>query len=128
MLIFAEEQITMATLSEKFPKIAAEWDYELNGEITPENISSGSKMTVYWRCPTCGQSYPMRICNRTAPSKQKITDLCPICRGQRIIPGYNSLKAKFPEIVEKEWDYEKNSVDPDTIAPHTNKSYYWKCL
>lgn len=118
----------MATLSEKFPNLAAEWDHEKNGALTPNNVTPGSHLTVFWRCHICGQSYPMRISNRTAPSKQKLTDKCPVCRGQRIIPGLNSLKAKFPDLVEKEWDYEMNDVDPDTIAPHTNKSYFWKCL
>lgn len=118
----------MNTLADKFPDLAKEWDNERNGDLSPDKVTYGSRLTVYWRCPTCGQSYPMRISNRTAPSKQKSSDKCPVCRGQIIIPGYNSLKAKFPAIVEQEWDYDKNDVDPNTIAPHTNKSYYWKCL
>lgn len=118
----------MATLAEKHPEIAAEWDYEKNQGLTPEMVSSGLHKKVFWKCPNCGQSYESMICNRTSPSRQKSTGKCPVCLGRVIVPGYNSLKAKFPEIVEREWDYELNDVDPDTIAPHTNKSYYWKCL
>lgn len=118
----------MASIAEKFPNIASEWDYEKNGNLTPDKVPVGSHKDAYWICPTCGQSYKSRICNRTAPSRQKKTSLCPICLGRTIIPGFNSLKAKFPNLVDKEWDYDLNNVDPDTIAPHTNKSFFWKCL
>lgn len=117
----------MTSLLDKYPDLALEWDCEKNGDITPNSIPSGSHLLAYWSCPTCGRSYQMRICNRTAPSKHKKTQTCPICLGRVIIPGYNSLQAKYPDIVKNEWDYELNDVDPDTIAPHTNKSYYWKC-
>lgn len=113
----------------KYPNIANEWDFEKNGNLTPENVTYGSHLDVYWICPICHQSYKKKICNRTAPSKQQtINNKCPVCLGRVIIPGFNSLKAKFPEIVSREWDFEKNKVDPDTIPPHQNKpKYWWKC-
>ena len=113
-------------LSVNFPELAKEWDYEKNSPLKPEDVTIGSHKVVYWICPVCKLSYPAKICNRTAPSKRKKTNKCPICLGHIIIPGYNSLKAKFPQVVSDEWDYERNSVDPDTIAPHQNKNYWWK--
>lgn len=119
----------MESLETKFPNLAVEWDYEKNGNLSPSSVTPGSRLKVYWKCSICGRSYAMRVSNRTAPSKQnKKTKQCPICRGQIIIPGYNSLEAKYPDIVKNEWDFELNEIDPDTIAPHTNKAYYWKCL
>ena len=116
------------TLLEAFPDLAQQWDYEKNGSLTPNTISAGSHKEVYWICPICHQSYKKKVCNRTCPSKRKIeSPKCPVCLGRIIIPGFNSLKAKFREIVDREWDYEKNDVDPDTVAPHTNKKYWWKC-
>ena len=114
-------------LLDKFPEIAKEWDYEKNEPLRPEDISFGSNKNVYWICPICKQSYLSKISNRTAPSRNKQTKKCPICQGKIIIPDYNSLKAKYPDIVEDEWDYDKNEVDPSIIAPHSNKSYWWKC-
>lgn len=114
-------------LSVHFPELAKEWDYEKNYPLKPEDVTIGSNKIVYWICPICKLSYPAKICNRTAPSKRKKTNKCPICLGHIIIPGYNSLKAKFPQVVSDEWDYERNSIDPDTIAPHQNKKYWWKC-
>lgn len=69
----------------------------------------------------------MRVCNRTAPSRAKTTNKCPICLGRIVIPGFNSLKAKFSEMIENDWDYELNTIDPDTIPPHSNKKYSWHC-
>ena len=118
----------MKTLADRYPSIAAEWDYERNGDLKPENVTPGQHKNVYWKCPVCGQSYQSLICNRTAPSRKRDGNKCPICLGRTIIPGFNSLMALFPDIVKNEWDYISNRIDPDTIAPHTNKKYYWKCL
>lgn len=117
------------SLKSRFPDLAKEWDYDKNGDLTPENVFPGSHTNVYWICPICKQSYPKKVCNRTAPSKRKTeSKKCPVCLGRYIIPGVNSLKAKFPDIVNNEWDYDKNKIDPDTIPPHKNKPiFWWKC-
>jgi len=118
----------MITLAEKFPDIAAQWNYERNGDLTPDKIHHGSHLKVWWKCPLCHHSYQKRVGNRTAPSKRSVeSDKCPICLGRVIIPGYNSLKARYPEIVAKEWDYERNMLNPDEIAPNTNKKVWWRC-
>jgi DNA-directed RNA polymerase subunit RPC12/RpoP len=52
---------------------------------------------------------------------------CPICRGKRILKGFNDLQTLYPDIAD-EWDYEKNGeLTPDSIFPKTNKKYWWKC-
>lgn len=118
----------MISLAEKFPDIAAQWDYEKNGDLTPDKVSYGSRLKVWWKCPKCGYSYQKIIGNRTAPCKREVeSDKCPICLGRVVISGYNSLKARYPEAIDKEWDYEKNTVDPDSISPCTNKKVWWRC-
>lgn len=118
----------MASLSEVFPDLAKQWDYERNEGLTPDDVSYGSHKKVWWKCPICRHSYQKKIANRTAPAKRKAeSDKCPICLGRVIIPGYNSLKAKYPDIIEKEWDFEKNIIDPDTIPPTYRKKMWWIC-
>lgn len=118
----------MVSLSDAFPELAAQWDYEKNGDLTPNSVSYGSHLKVWWKCSICGHSYQKKIANRTAPSKRKTeSEKCPICLGRMVIPGYNSLQARYTEIVEKEWDFEKNTLDPDTISPHYRKKVWWKC-
>ena len=115
-------------LSVEFPELAAQWDYERNGDLTPDKVTVGSNRIVWWKCDVCGNSYQKKIGNRTSPAKRKTeSKKCPICLGRVIIPGYNSLKARYPDIVEAEWDYERNDIDPDTIASHTNTKVWWIC-
>lgn len=118
----------MASLLETFPDIATQWDYERNKGLTPADVTHGSNKIVWWTCSHCGHSYKKRISNRTAPAKRKTeSEKCPICLGRVIVPGFNSLKAKFPEIIEREWDFEKNTIDPDTIPPTYRKKMWWIC-
>lgn len=118
----------MISLAEKFPDIAAQWDYERNGDLTPNKVSYGSNLIVWWKCSVCGHSYQKRIANRTAPSRRSAeSNKCPICLGRVIIPGFNSLKALHPELLD-EWDFEKNAeIDPDTLPPSYRKNVWWKC-
>ena len=118
----------MITLAEKFPDIAAQWDFERNGDLTPDKIHYGSHLKVWWKCPICNHSYQKRVGNRTAPSKRSVeSDKCPICLGRVIIRGFNSLKAKYPDVIAREWDFEKNTIDPDTIPPTYRKKVWWIC-
>lgn len=103
------------------------WDNQLNA-LLPHKVAIGSHLCVWWHCNKCGYSYEREVQNQVRIYRQRgFTNICPICRGKRIVPEYNSLKACYPDIVEAEWDYEKNSVAPDKIAPHTNKKVWWVC-
>lgn len=64
-------------LSEQFPQLAAEWDYEKNYPLKPADISSGSEEKVFWICPWCGTNYEMRINKRTRRNSS-----CPRCAKQ----------------------------------------------
>ena len=37
-------------LKTKFPQIADEWDYEMNGDFLPEQFLPGSEKSFYWKC------------------------------------------------------------------------------
>lgn len=59
-----------------FPDIAAEWHAELNGELTPDNIVSGSWTRVWWQCPNDStHAYLTRVVNRTSNKQNG----CPTC-------------------------------------------------
>ncbi len=32
----------------------------------------------------------------------------------------------FPDLFQ-EWDYDRNSIDPNTVMPFSNRRYWWKC-
>jgi hypothetical protein len=39
------------SLVELFPKLAAQWNVEGNGVLTPKDVSGSANVKVWWRCP-----------------------------------------------------------------------------
>ena len=105
----------------EYPEIAKEWDYEKNYPIKPEVFSSHSGESVWWKCPTCKQSYDMTVQNRVNGCA------CPYCSGHRVLEGLNDLFSTLPVLME-DWDYEKNTgLDPKRILNSSTKNVFWKC-
>lgn len=61
-----------------FPEIAAEWNYEKNGTLRPEDVTGGCDKKVWWKCKN-GHEWQARIYSRTGKQKTK----CPICWEKR---------------------------------------------
>ena len=57
----------------KYPDKAKEWDYERNGNITPDMVSAGSSKKFWRICPECTTSY------KIAPSTWSTTCRCKEC-------------------------------------------------
>ena len=39
------------------PEIAAEWNYEKNGDLKPDQVTAKSEKRVWWRCSNCGKEW-----------------------------------------------------------------------
>lgn len=103
------------------PALAAEWDFERNAPLIPENVSGGLNQKAFWICSK-GHSYESSINSRNI---QKTG--CPYCAGQKILAGYNDLATTHPEIA-MQWDYETNSpISPTEISKGTKKKFHWLC-
>ena len=59
------------------PKVAAQWHPTLNGPLTPDQVTAGSRKTVWWQCPE-GHAWKARVHPRTGPQRCG----CPICAGR----------------------------------------------
>lgn len=107
----------MATLR---PDLAAEWDYDRNTDICPENISPGSGRSVWWKCEK-GHSWQ-------APPGRRMTGAgCPYCSNKYVWKGYNDFASQCPELLE-EWDYGRNEdVLPDEITLGSTRKVWWIC-
>lgn len=51
-------------LATTHPEIAKQWDFELNGDMTPEMFTFGSKKKFFWKCDKCNESYETSIVHR----------------------------------------------------------------
>lgn len=103
------------------PEVAAEWDYEKNGDLLPSQIAQFSNKSVWWKCKAHGHSWKTQVASRTRGNG------CPVCAGKIILPGFNDLASTEPEIAAQ-WDHEKNgTLTPSQVARYSMKKVWWRC-
>ena len=94
-----------------FPEIAKEadgWD--------PSKVTPGSDKKRAWKC-TLGHTWEARPYARCGNGSG-----CPYCANQRVWPGFNDLKTKFPEVAKQAYGW-----DPETVIPGSNTKKSWQC-
>ena len=112
-------------LAHNHPEVAAEWDWEANGERTPETVTAGSLIKAAWRCGLCGHSWSAFVCSRT---RRQGTG-CPQCarEARRIRTRQPSISTGARHLLA-EWDWEANETDgwhPDTVTQGSMKKVHW---
>ena len=70
------------SLMRKNPKLAKEWNYDKNKNITPNDVTVGSNLKVWWKCEK-GHEWEAIISSRNMGIG------CPICNGEK--------SSSFPE-------------------------------
>ena len=103
------------------PKIASEWHPTKNGDLKPNQVSYGSNKRVWWKCYKCGYEWKTDITHRVSSNSG-----CAVCANVITLKGYNDLATLHPELL-KEWDYEKNKINPSDISSSYKKKVYWIC-
>lgn len=130
----------MNSLTELFPEIASQWDYERNNEkhkkdkkhpLTPNDVVVGSNKKVAWEC----DEGPDHRWDTTVSKRTRERQGCPYCAGKEVSVT-NSLAENEPEIA-KEWDYECNNekhkkcerhpATPDKVTRGSTKKVWWVC-
>lgn len=113
------------SLQSLFPEIAKEFDVERNG-ITPDKISPGTSKPYYWKCEKmCKNCHKWKMIVYSRTGKYKIG--CPYCNKHKVCP-HNSLYTLHKELVDNEWDFEKNKqYDPTKILPNKEIMIHWIC-
>lgn len=111
---------TCDSLGFLYPNLLKEWDYSKNRE-DPNVISKGTHKKFWWICNK-SHNFHMSVANRTRKNQQ-----CPICKGRKVKVGFNDLPSQNEKIF-KEWNYEKNIIDPYNLTSGSNKKVWWKCL
>ena len=98
-------------LSETHPELAAEadgWD--------PTEYSAGSEKRVGWKCQK-GHTWNTLVFQRS-----RMGTGCPYCSNQRVWPGFNDLKTRYPELADQAYGW-----DPSTVLAGGAKRFDWKC-
>ena len=82
---------TSNSLTTTSPEIAKQWHPSKNGNLTPNDVTSGSNKKVWW-LGKCNHEWDATIANRT---KQK--QGCPYCNGKRV-DEMNCLETMYPKV------------------------------
>lgn len=102
------------------PDLCKEWDYEKNASLTPNDVTRGLRLHVWWKCSS-GHSWKAAI----NPRSKGVG--CPYCAGHHVIKGVNDLQTLSPELA-KEWHPEKNGdLKPSDVMLSSGKKIWWKC-
>ena len=96
-----------------------DWDFEKNN-IKPTEVTYGSEKKVWWKCHICGYEWESKIWNRSRGRG------CPLCSNKIVIKGKNDLATLYPDLL-KDWNFEKNLINPDDLTIGANKKIWWKC-
>lgn len=102
-------------LATTHPKLAAEWDYEKNGDLTPQKVTHGSGKKVFWKCPI-GHSYQASILHRSSGTN------CPICNSGRQTSFaeqavYFYIKKIHPDAISRYTEIFDNRMEVDIYIP-----------
>lgn len=107
-------------LATTHPAVAAQWNQEKNGSLTPQQVVAGTRRKVWWRCDK-GHEWQAAVAARASGTG------CPVCAGKKIIPGENDLTGSFPDIAAQ-WHPAKNgALRPDSVSPYSNRKVWWIC-
>ena len=103
-----------------YPALAAQWDSEKNGALTPADVLPGSHRKVWWRCEK-GHNWQAQVKSRVNGCG------CPICANRELAAGENDLLARYPELAAQ-WHPTKNgTLTPDAVQPGSNRKVWWLC-
>ena len=107
------------TVYAKHPELADKWSERNDKGIDQTAYREGRE--YYWLCSDCGTGYAYGTVDDILNS----TTNCPVCRGRLVVPGLNTIYAKYPELADK-WS-ERNDKDIDNTAFREKRKCYWNC-
>ena len=117
-------------LESHFPNVAKEWHptkniglVDGNGKdiSTPDKVVFGATHKVWW-IGSCGHEYEARICHRTVYNSG-----CPYCDGKKVLPGFNDLETRYPEVA-KLWHPTLNGdLKPTDVVARGQHKPWWLC-
>ena len=99
-------------LASLYPEVAAQaygWD--------PATVTVNSNKKLGWTC-SLGHLWDAVVSSRTPP----LSNGCPYCANQKLLPGYNDLKTCYPELAN-----EAHGWDPTAVLTGTMKVLTWRC-
>ena len=106
-------------LQTKNPELSKQWHPTKNGNLTPNDVTTGKNDKAWWRCQK-GHEWQANVRSRNKGAG------CPFCSG-RYASEENNLQVINPRLAE-EWHPMKNGdLTPKDVLPYSKDRVWWKC-
>ena len=113
-------QIGINDLESTRPDIAKIWHPTKNNDLTPNDVTAGSKKRIWW-LGECGHSWIADVIHITSGRG------CAICRGLQIEIGINDLASQYPDLAAQ-WHPTKNgALTPQQVTSSSARKIWWLC-
>lgn len=107
------------SLAQLFPDIAKQWHSTKNGQLTPNDVTTGSNKLVWWLCMR-GHDYQAACYTRVKGTG------CPFCTGKKVCHD-NSLAAFSPEIASQWHPIKNGELTPHDVTKGSSRKAWWLC-
>ena len=109
------------------PEIAAEWDYEKNAPLTPDQVTVKSNKRVWWKCSKCQHEWQSSAANRDQQNCKLCNAKLAGCKKSAKAVKRNNFAEKKPDMA-KQWHPTKNgNTTPNDVSCGTSKQIWWIC-
>ena len=105
-------------LATTHPQVTKLWSGK--NKLLPTEVMAGSHKKVLWVCEK-GHEWEAIVCSVAIDGCG-----CPYCAGKRAVPGETDLATQRPDLMEQ-WDFERNTLDPEQITAASHDKVWWKC-
>jgi hypothetical protein len=107
-------------LSTTNAELAKEWHPNLNGDLTPKDVTAGSNKKAWWQCDKKHEW-------STGISERNKGNGCPKCSGRNAIKGETDLSTNNLELAN-EWHPSLNGdLTPFDVKVSSSKRVWWRC-
>lgn len=109
------------SLAQVSPHLADQWHPTKNGALGPDDVTTGTKRRVWWRCPK-GPDHEWEA----AVSDRQASNGCPFCSNRRV--SVTNALANVAPRVASEWHPTKNgALTPHDLTPGSHRKVWWRC-
>lgn len=108
------------------PQLAYEFDQQLNININPYEISSGSNHILIWKCQN-HKSCDLHIWSAMVSTRSNGAG-CPFCVNRYVCPCNTFMNNPLLTLLKDEFDQKiNNDIDPYKLSSGSNEYVWWKC-
>ena len=102
-------------------ELLEEWDRPKNSDLSPKDISYGSRKPVWWRCAK-GHVWQAMVYTRSTAAS-----VCPVCSNKRVVAGENDLQSLRPEIAAQWHPTLNGTLTPEMVTVGSTHTVWWQC-